>query len=451
MSAKSIYTITELTRYIKNQFEYDPILQNVWLRGELSNVKRHSRGHIYFTVKDENSRIQAAMFAGYNRHLTFEPENGMKVLIRGEINVYEPYGQYQLYAKEMQPDGIGSLYLAYENVKRRLENEGLFAEERKMAIPRFPERIAVITSPTGAAIRDIVTTLKRRYPVAQITLLPVLVQGEEAPASIQQAIERADIAACFDVLIVGRGGGSIEELWAFNDENVARTIAAARVPIISAVGHETDYTISDFVADLRAPTPTGAAELAVPDILDLKRHLNGLTTRLYQRVTEVISREKSRHERLTRSYAFRYPEQLIKQKEQQLDVTLDRLKRGMENRLLHPVHMLEKLDRQLCSVHPERQLERAKELQKGLKKRLIASMIEQLKRKQIPFDQKVNELKLLSPLRLMERGYNLTYDENNALVRSVKNVKEGSKLTVRLKDGYVESRVEKVSSLLEED
>lgn len=391
------------------------------------------------------------MFAGHNRYLTFDPESGMKVLIRGEMNVYEPYGQYQLYAKEMQPDGIGNLFLAYEKLKQTLEKEGLFAEERKKPIPRFPERIAVITSPTGAAIRDIVTTIKRRYPVAQITLLPALVQGEQAPASIQKAIQRVEIAACFDVLIIGRGGGSIEELWAFNDESVARTIAAARVPIISAVGHETDFTISDFVADLRAPTPTGAAELAVPDILELKRQLNDLTLRLNRRVNEVISREKERHRRASRSYAFRYPEQLLKQKEQQLDVTLDRLKRAMENRLVQPVHILQRLDQQLVSVHPQHQWKQVKEQQQRLKDRLKVSMLEQLKRKQIPFEQKMNELKLLSPLRLMERGYNLTYDENNKLVKSVKNVKRGSQITVRLKDGFVHSNVEKVSSFMEEE
>ncbi|GAE31880.1 exodeoxyribonuclease VII large subunit [Alkalihalobacillus hemicellulosilyticus] len=451
MSAESIYTITELTRYIKNQFEYDPVLQSVWLRGELSNVKRHSRGHLYFTVKDENSRVQAVMFAGHNRFLTFKPESGMNVLIRGEINVYEPYGQYQLYAKEMQPDGVGSLFLAYEELKKLLEREGLFAESRKKGLPRFPNRIAVITSPTGAAIRDIVTTLKRRYPLAQITLLPVLVQGDQAPTSIKNAIERVDKANCFDVLIVGRGGGSIEELWAFNDEGVARAIASAQVPIISAVGHETDYTISDFVADLRAPTPTGAAELAVPDVNELNRYVKSLSTRLFQRMNDTISRERSRHERLIHSYAFRYPEQLVKQKEQQLDVALDKLKRGMSVRLYEQGHILDKLDQRLLSAHPERKLEKAIQEQKVLKGRLTASIIELLKSKRIPFEQKINELHLLSPLRLMERGYNLAYDERNSIIKTVKSIKKGSALNVRLKDGYVHCQVVKVSSLVEEE
>ncbi|TXK90204.1 exodeoxyribonuclease VII large subunit, partial [Parageobacillus sp. SY1] len=260
MAEVKYVTVGALTKYIKRKFEVDPHLRDLWIKGEISNFKYHSRGHMYFTLKDEQARIQAVMFAGYNQYLSFRPEDGMKVLVRGEISVYEPSGNYQIYVKEMQPEGIGNLYLAYEQLKKRLEAEGLFSPEHKKPIPAFPRYIGVVTSPTGAAIRDIMTTIRRRYPIATVILFPTLVQGEQAAESIVRSIEKANELGYIDVLIVGRGGGSIEELWAFNEEIVARAIFASEVPIISAVGHETDFTIADFVADLRAPTPTGAAE-----------------------------------------------------------------------------------------------------------------------------------------------------------------------------------------------
>ncbi|GAE24606.1 exodeoxyribonuclease VII large subunit [Halalkalibacter wakoensis JCM 9140] len=447
MATKNVLTISEVTRYIKSLMEEDVMLQSVWIRGELSNVKMHSRGHLYFTVKDDQSRMQAVMFAGHNRYLKFKPENGMKVLIRGEVNVYEPYGQYQFYAKEMQPDGLGSLYLAYEKLKAQLEEEGLFAPERKKAIPSFPARIAVITSPTGAAIRDIIITLKRRYPMAQVTLLPVLVQGEQAPSSITRAIKQADLAGCFDCLIVGRGGGSIEELWAFNDEEVVRAISDAHVPIISAVGHETDFTISDFVADLRAPTPTGAAELAVPDQQEVRRSLSMLKVRLKKLMKDHVAAESAKLERLKRSYAFRYPEQLIQQKEQQLDGFLDRLKRGILQTVTEPAKQLKHIDKTLQMLHPQVRVQKATEETKQLQTALIKAMKEQVKSKRIPFEKSISELHLLSPLRLMDRGYSLIYDQNtDSLIKSTKQVQVGSKVDIRLKDGNVHCVVEKTDN-----
>ncbi|KHF39537.1 exodeoxyribonuclease VII large subunit [Halalkalibacter okhensis] len=448
MATKNVLTISEVTRYIKSLMEEDVMLQSVWIRGELSNVKMHSRGHLYFTVKDDKSRMQAVMFAGHNRYLKFKPENGMKVLLRGEVNVYEPYGQYQFYAKEMQPDGVGSLYLAYEKLKAQLEEEGLFANERKKAIPQFPSRVAVITSPTGAAIRDIVITLKRRYPIAQITLLPVLVQGEQAPGSITRAIEQADLAGCFDCLIVGRGGGSIEELWAFNDEGVARAISQATVPIISAVGHETDFTISDFVADLRAPTPTGAAELAVPDHQEVRRSLNMLKKRLKKLMIDQLTSESAKLERYKRSYAFRYPEQLIRQKEQQLDGYMDRLRRSASTTITEPAKLLKHLDKTLTMLHPQVKVQQANEKRNQLQAALVKAMKEQMKSKRIPFEKAIGELNLLSPLRLMDRGYSLVYDQkNNTLIKSTQQVEVGSKLDIRLKDGKVHCVVEEAERM----
>lgn len=261
---RQVYSIKELNRYIRMKLDSDNLLSDVWIRGEISNFTHHGSGHMYFTLKDESSRIKAIMFASHNQRLPFIPKEGARVIARGNVTVYERDGQYQFYATHMQPDGIGSLYLAYEQLKSKLEKEGLFAEVRKRSLPRFPKCIGVITSPTGAAVRDIVITLQRRFPQVAIVIYPVLVQGKGAAPSIVKAIGALNAMGEADVLIVGRGGGSLEELWAFNEEEVARAISASRIPVISAVGHETDFTIADFAADLRAATPTAAAELAVP-------------------------------------------------------------------------------------------------------------------------------------------------------------------------------------------
>lgn len=325
---KRYLTVTALTKYLKRKLETDKHLRNVWLQAEISNFNHHSRGHMYFTLKDQNSRISAVMFSFQNKFMKFRPENGMKVLVKGEVNLYEPQGQYQLYVQAMEPDGIGSLYLAYEELKKKLTQEGLFQEERKKQIPSFPKHIGIITSPTGAAIRDILTTIERRFPFIKRTLLPVNVQGRDAAPSIVKAIEKANDES-FDVLIIGRGGGSIEELWAFNEEQVARAIAKSSIPIISAVGHETDFTISDFVSDLRAPTPTAAAELAVPSMLELHNQLTHLENRLNYHLNAEIKRKKEQLRSLENTYAFKYPVQLTQQKEQDFDRLVAGLDRNM--------------------------------------------------------------------------------------------------------------------------
>lgn len=279
---RQVYSIKELNRYIRMKLDSDNLLSDVWIRGEISNFTHHGSGHMYFTLKDESSRIKAIMFASHNQRLPFIPKEGARVIARGNVTVYERDGQYQFYATHMQPDGIGSLYLAYEQLKSKLEKEGLFAEARKRSLPRFPKCIGVITSPTGAAVRDIVITLQRRFPQVAIVIYPVLVQGKGAAPSIVKAIGALNAMGEADVLIVGRGGGSLEELWAFNEEEVARAISASRIPVISAVGHETDFTIADFAADLRAATPTAAAELAVPHAGELAAQLLQLQQRLRQ-------------------------------------------------------------------------------------------------------------------------------------------------------------------------
>src|SRR5690625_2481185 len=316
-------TVSALTKYIKRKIDMDSHLQNVWLKGEISNFNHHSRGHMYLTIKDDQSRVQSIMFAGNNRHLKFTPENGMNVLIRGDIGVFEPFGQYQLYIQEMEPDGIGSLYLAYEQLKEKLKKAGFFADAHKQKIPVYPKHIGIITSPTGAAVRDMLTTIKRRYPIVDVTIIPAIVQGSSAADSIKEAIETANNHH-YDLLIIGRGGGSIEDLWGFNEEIVAQAIFHSAIPIISAVGHETDHTISDFVADLRAPTPTAAAELAVPSKLELLDRNRSMKDSMTRALRGRIENEQKQLNRLKQSYAFRYPKNLLQQKEQELDKHTDR-------------------------------------------------------------------------------------------------------------------------------
>ncbi|WP_246944598.1 exodeoxyribonuclease VII large subunit [Bacillus pinisoli] len=442
MSEIRYLTVTALTKYIKKKFDVDPHMQSVLLKGEISNFKQHSRGHMYFTIKDENARIQAVMFSTNNRMIKFKPENGMKVLIKGDISVYEPNGNYQLYVTEMQPDGIGSLFLAYEELKKKLEQEGLFSSVHKKPIPKYPERIGVITSPTGAAVRDILITIKRRYPIGEIIILPTLVQGEYAAPSIVKSIKKANELGNLDVLIVGRGGGSIEELWAFNEEAVARAIFESNVPVISAVGHETDFTIADFVADLRAPTPTGAAELAVPHIDELVERINQRRTRLTRAMKEKAQSERKRLVHLQKSYAFRYPKQLYNQKEQQLDRLLDSLQRESRRFIEQKTRQLEKVSAKLTQRHPAAQVQWQIERHSRLNKEMKKLMLDVLNKNEQRFSLSLSRLEGLSPLKIMDRGYSIVYSENEEqIVKSTGQVSTGDTIKVRLKDGSLNCKI----------
>jgi exodeoxyribonuclease VII large subunit len=437
MTTPKYLTIQALTKYIKRKFDADPYLIDIYVKGEISNLKRHSSGHIYFTLKDSKARILSVMFSSAVKGLKFQPENGMNVLIRGSISVYESSGQYQIYVKEMQPDGIGGLFLAYEQLKEKLEKEGLFSLERKRKIPSYPRVIGVITSPTGAAVRDIITTIKRRYPIGKIVLHPALVQGENAAKSIVKAIQKANEQKNTDVLIIGRGGGSIEELWAFNEEIVARAIYLSDIPVISAVGHETDFTIADFVADLRAPTPTGAAELAVPHIEELMERLLNRKTRLIRGISDIYRHEKKRLDYIKRSYIFNNPFRLYEQKMEHIDRLTERLNR--ENELIYEraKSELQYLGQRLYRNRPSEQLKREKEacarLSKGLQKNLDLIV----KNKQKDFAQTVNTLQALSPLKIMERGYSVTYIQDNNLLKSVSQANNGDNIQVRVSDGTI--------------
>ena len=315
-------SVTQLTRYIKYKIDNDVNLNEVFLKGEISNFKAHSRGHYYFTLKDEGSRINAIMFSSATRNVKFIPQDGMKVLVTGKISVFEATGQYQIYVNEMLEDGIGNLYIAYEQLKKKLQEEGLFDEKYKKPIPKIPNRVGVVTAPTGAAIKDIISTIKRRWPLTEIYLFPALVQGEDAKEDIVRQIKRAD-EYNIDTLIVGRGGGSIEDLWAFNEEIVARAIFECKTPVISAVGHEIDFTIADFVADLRAPTPTGAAEMAVPQLSDVTKYLNQINIRLNNTISNKINQNKRKLNDLMTSNVFKNPMIIYQTKEMIFDNLFD--------------------------------------------------------------------------------------------------------------------------------
>lgn len=434
-------TVTALTRYIKRKIDMDRHLQNIWLKGEISNFKHHNRGHMYMTIKDEGSRVQAVMFAGNNRFLKFHPENGMKVLINGSISVYEANGQYQLYINAMEPDGIGALYLAYEQLKEKLQKKGYFNPEHKKPIAKYPNRIGVITSPTGAAVRDIITTIRRRYPLTEVVVFPVLVQGPKAAASIKHAIELANEMKGIDTLIVGRGGGSIEELWSFNEEIVAQAIYESVIPVISAVGHETDTTISDFIADLRAPTPTGAAELAVPSREELLERFSQLESRLIREMYQKVDFQNQKLKSIVSSYAFRYPAELIKQKEQELDGRMERLHRGFQLQLKDQMTSFQTLYNRLQIQHPEKQIEQAEHSLKELSTLNHRLMTQALEKNQLNFRNLLEKLSLVNPLAIMKRGFALPYNDKGEIIRSVQETAEKDLITIEMNDGRLDCRV----------
>ncbi|RFU69820.1 exodeoxyribonuclease VII large subunit [Peribacillus saganii] len=441
MNDQKYLTVSALTRYIKRKFDVDPHLRDIYLKGEISNFKQHSSGHMYFTLKDERARILAVMFAANTASLKFKPQNGMNVLLRGDITVYEQSGQYQMYVKQMTTDGIGDLYIAYEQLKNRLEQEGLFSPLHKEKLPKYPSAVGVITSPTGAALRDILTTLKRRYPVAKVIIYPALVQGTAAAASVAKAITAANRRQETDVLIVGRGGGSIEELWAFNEEVVARAIFESKIPIISAVGHETDYTIADFAADLRAPTPTGAAEMAVPHLNELMERLQNRKNRLTRSVREKANADAARLARLDRSYAFRYPRQMYEQKLEQLDRAMERLKRESKRFFINKTDMLQRHVTALKKQHPQQRIADAESVLNRQERSIRRQMERIFAEKAKSLTHAISTLDALSPLKIMERGYSLTFTDNDTLVKSTEQVNKGDIITVTLRDGKIKAEV----------
>lgn len=388
-----IATVSQINGYIKKILDSNIILNDIWIKGEISNFKLHSSGHMYITLKDEGSVLKAVMFKSVAGKLSFVPEDGMMVLARGRLSVYEQGGSYQLYISEMKIDGIGDLYVQFEQMKKRLEEEGLFDSKFKKPIPKFPETVGVVTAATGAAVRDIINVITRRYPYAKILLYPALVQGNGASESVSQGIELFNRLKAADVLIVGRGGGSIEDLWAFNEERTARSIFASEIPVISAVGHETDFTIADFVADLRAPTPSAAAELAVPSQTELLAYTQSLRIRMNNYMAKLIENLRLTILRLQ-----------MKKPTERLDILRQRtddLTRSLEN---------------------------------GFARDILT------KRKSLA--ELAAKLDALSPLKVMTRGFSLATDSDGHIVKSVKELKKGDSISLRLADGRAQCTVE---------
>ena len=396
MAQQRVYDVSEVNQYIKNILEGVPELSDILIRGELSNYKIYPSGHHYFTLKDAQGALRSVMFKGAAMKLRFRPENGMKVIAAGRISVFPRDGAYQLYCTSLSPDGVGDLYVAFEQLKEKLHQEGLFDPEHKKPLPRFPQRIAIITSSAGAAVHDMIRILRRRYPIAKVLLLPVRVQGVEAPPEIVGAIRYANRWQLADVIITGRGGGSIEDLWAFNDERVARAIYASQIPVISAVGHEPDVTISDFVADRRASTPSNAAEIAVPDMAELLSTLQGSGTRLIQAQLKQLEREEVRLENLAHKRVLTDPSAFLQDRKMYLDFVQQKLAGAARMTL------------------------------EGDERR---------------FAQLAAKLDAMSPLKVLGRGYAMAQLEDGTVLRSAQQADIGDRVQVRLGEGTLSCTV----------
>lgn len=397
MLEPKIYSVSRVNSYIRTMLENDFVLSSIWVAGEISNFKRHSSGHMYFSLKDSDGVIRCVMFRGDADILPFMPENGMSVIVCGYVTVYEKSGEYQIVVQLMKPDGVGALTIAFEQLKQKLADEGLFDSDYKREINRRPSNIAVVTSPTGAAVRDIIKIIRARNSSVSITVIPVLVQGEMAAESVAEGIRLANRLKKADTIIVGRGGGSIEDLWAFNDERVARAIFASEIPVISAVGHETDFTIADFVADLRASTPSNAAELAVNDINEDIRRAEALKERLRRNAFFILSNKEERYKRACESQAFLYPERELDVKEKYLRDIFARLKKETDIKIKTAENRLQ---------------------------------------------NNISTLEALSPLKVLARGYSYTEDTLGNVISSAEKINEKDNLFVTFSDGKIKVSVE---------
>lgn len=450
MEERQPLTVKALTKYIKLKFDYDKNLQRLLLKGELSNVKRHSRGHIYFTLKDDEAQINAVMFASAASHLTFVPTEGMQVVVKGHITVYEAGGSYSMYVKEMTEDGVGNLYVAFTQMKERLGAEGLFEARFKQSIPTYPQSVGVITSPTGAAIRDILSTIKRRFPLVKVYVYPALVQGEQAESSIISCIKQANEMKLVDTLIVGRGGGSIEDLWAFNKEGVARAIFESNIPIISAVGHETDFTIADFVADHRAPTPTAAAELAVPNLPDVLTYFNQLNARLNHSFNTQFEQKKTQLWQLTNHYIMKNPHALFEQRLMYVNQLSDKLQFVLQEQLNRCQGALATNHHRLNQFNPMSKVERSKQQVALLTQTMSGCMAQQLLQQKQNYHVLLTKLEMLNPLSILKKGYSVVTDEKEEMITTVSALSIGQTVSVVLDDGTIKASVKDIVSNVNE-
>ena len=436
-------TISDINRIIKNTIEQNSELRDVYLKGEISNIKYHTRGHLYFSLKDENSKINAVMF-NYERYLNFNPKDGDSVLVHGRISVYEASGSYQIYVDSLELDGLGNLYVLFEKLKKKLSEEGLFDKEHKRKIKRVPRKIGVITAPTGAAVRDIISTINRRFPMTEIYLFPTLVQGEDAAANIVEMINLANTFDDIDTIILGRGGGSIEDLWAFNEEIVARAIYNSRIPIISGVGHEIDFTISDFVADMRAPTPTGAALMATPDIEEVRRYFdsskdrinNAIENKIYS-LTELLNKYKS-------NYILNNPIRLYEMKEQKLDIIFDKLNSIIKTKIEYYTHIIDKYKSNYILNNPNVLYDREKEKIENIKLNLNKSIIKILEKNTNDLNTLRLKVNLLNPENILDKGYSIV-QKDNKIIKNIDDITIDDNISILLKNGNILANVKGVN------
>lgn len=435
-------TISQINNFIKMMFDGNSYLQKVYLRGEISNFKRHTSGHLYLTLKDSESRISAIMFRSMASKLTFAPVDGMNVLVEGRISVYPAGGNYQIYIDKMEQDGIGNLYVEFERLKKKLNQEGLFNSEHKKPIPKFPKKIGIVTAPTGAAIKDILSTIARRFPLCETILFPSLVQGAMAKEDIVKNIKKAN-EYDLDVLIVGRGGGSIEDLWAFNEEIVARAIYESRIPIISAVGHEVDVTIADYVADKRAPTPTGAAEMAVPTIEEVKNLFLTKQIEISNAFLTKLNNEKHHLNRLASSFILKNPIVLYDVKIQKLDGLIDQVKKAMDSYLNDRLEKILSIKDHYILQNPQI-IYQSKIEEINNKTQLVKkNMKTVLERKQNDYTLIVQTLKLVNPLNILDKGYSLVKKDGH-IIKDSSKIKKEDILQIRFSKGEANVEVKEI-------
>ncbi len=417
---KDYITVTSLNEYIKSVLDQNSFLSRIYLKAEISNLKKHTTGHWYFTLKDDGSRVNAVMFSRDASSVSFDAEDGMNVLIEGRVSAYPSNGSYQIYVTKMDLDGIGNLHLEFEKLKKKLASEGLFSSEYKKKIPKYPTKVGVVTAPTGAAIKDIISTINRRFPTTEVILFPALVQGDGAAPSVVKQIKIADTYN-LDTLIVGRGGGSIEDLWAFNEEIVARAIFECKTPVISAVGHEIDITISDYVADLRAPTPTGAAEMAVPTVIDTKNIIDGYKIRLNKNIKNMVNTKFIALRSLKESFILKNPMSMYEIKMQKLDNLIESSNKSITSLLENKKQNLDRLKRSYILENPGKIIESNQN-----KLELILA-----------------NLKNLNPLGILEKGYSVV-KVNDTVVKSNKDVKVKDILNIKFKEGSINAEVKEI-------
>ncbi len=444
MQEDKYLTVSALTNYIKRKFDADPYLHRVYLVGEISNFRLRTNSHQYFSLKDENAKISAIMFKSAFAKVKFQPEEGMRVIVSGRISLYPGNGSYQIYVDSMQPDGVGALYQAYEQLKIKLSQEGLF-EAPKLPIPKYPRKIAIVTSPSGAVIRDIITTVSRRYPIVQLVLFPALVQGNEAANSIAAQIKMINKLDDFDTIIIGRGGGSIEDLWPFNEEVVARAIFASKLPVISSVGHETDTTIADLVADMRAATPTAAAELATPVLTDILEELQKLQLQTIVAFRNILKMRSQQVKHLQQSYIFQEPQRLYEGYVQNVDILTEKLISLEKQQITTAEGSFKTLNSRLLANTPASRIKMAKQNVEHLRQMTNNNITNRFSKYANDLNSLIGSLDTLSPLKIMSRGY--TYvTRDTKVVKSIEDLSIDDKIQLNFSDGSANAVIKTINS-----